>query len=312
MGTENTSNDTQTLTLIPISQLHDLTGNIWSNDIIILSRNEGSGLDDQFVSYRATVGNLPYLRTIAVNSLSVDSGKYISRIIQNANAEIAIEQKKFPIASKTTLGMIKVGDNLTIADNTLSANDPYILPSAGNNTLGGVIIGDNISSVNGKISVPMSNNDTFGVIKAGEGLSAENGILNVTPAGTDKIGGVKIGNNLRITNDGKLSAEHYVLPYASDRTLGGVKIGSGLTVDDSGKISVNTQIDQDAFLTKIFKMIYPVNSIYVTTESENIFPSGKYGTTWKNIGTTDSEFASKCFQVTGSPADTYYVWKRIT
>ena len=310
MGTENTSNDTQTLTLIPISQLYDLTGNIRSNDIIILSRNEGG--EDQFVSYRATVDNLPYLKTISIGNHFADDGKYITGIIQNANAEIDIKQKKFPIASKTTLGMIKVGDNLTISDNTLSANDPYRLPIATSASLGGVKIGNHISVNDGKISVPTSNNDTFGVIKAGEGLSAENGVLNVTLAGTDKIGGVKIGNNLRITNDGKLSAEHYVLPYASDRTLGGVKIGNGLTIDNSGKISVNTQIDQDAFLTQIFKMIYPVNSIYVTTESGNIFPSGKYGTTWEKIGTTDSVFASKCFQVTGSPADTYYVWKRIT
>ena len=52
-----------------------------------------------------------------------------------------------PIASETTLGGIKVGDNLTItSDGTLSA-DPsgYTLPVASTTTLGGIKVGSNLS-----------------------------------------------------------------------------------------------------------------------------------------------------------------------
>lgn len=55
-----------------------------------------------------------------------------------------------PVASATTLGGIKVGDNLTITtDGVLSATggggSTYTLPPATTTTLGGVIVGDNLS-----------------------------------------------------------------------------------------------------------------------------------------------------------------------
>jgi len=61
-----------------------------------------------------------------------------------------------PVASDTTLGGIKVGENLTIAsDGTLSADaESYTLPVASASTLGGVKIGTGINvSSNGTISV---------------------------------------------------------------------------------------------------------------------------------------------------------------
>ena len=52
-----------------------------------------------------------------------------------------------PTASADTLGGVKVGNNLTIADGVLSAPDPtpaYILPTASTDTLGGVKVGDDM------------------------------------------------------------------------------------------------------------------------------------------------------------------------
>ena len=55
-----------------------------------------------------------------------------------------------PIASATTLGGIKVGNNLTIeTDGTLNAESTeYNLPVASSSTLGGVKIGSGLSITN--------------------------------------------------------------------------------------------------------------------------------------------------------------------
>ena len=80
----------------------------------------------------------------------------IQRDSQNINIDTAIRNYHLPIASATTLGGIKVGNNLTIEeDGTLNAESTeYNLPVASSSTLGGVKIGsgltiaDAIASVN--------------------------------------------------------------------------------------------------------------------------------------------------------------------
>lgn len=60
-----------------------------------------------------------------------------------------------PAATASTLGGIKVGDNLSITDGVLSAKDTvYTLPIAGSDTLGGIKIGSGLSvDENGKVDV---------------------------------------------------------------------------------------------------------------------------------------------------------------
>lgn len=61
-----------------------------------------------------------------------------------------------PTASAETLGGVKVGDNLTIADGVLSAPAPtpaYVLPTASAETLGGVKVGSGLSIADGVLSV---------------------------------------------------------------------------------------------------------------------------------------------------------------
>lgn len=80
----------------------------------------------------------------------------------------------------------------------------YILPKASNTTLGGVKIGDNINISNdGHISVPMASSSTLGLIKIGTGLSIDdNGVVTASgeyqlPQATKTtLGGVYLDDEL--------------------------------------------------------------------------------------------------------------------
>lgn len=80
----------------------------------------------------------------------------------------------------------------------------YILPKASSTTLGGVKIGDNINiSSDGHISVPMASADTLGLIKIGTGLSIDaNGVVTASgeytlPQATKTtLGGVYLDDEL--------------------------------------------------------------------------------------------------------------------
>ena len=66
-----------------------------------------------------------------------------------------IQAYHLPIASATTLGGIKVGENLTIEeDGTLNANEgSYTLPVASSSTLGGIKVGNKLTIMDGLLSV---------------------------------------------------------------------------------------------------------------------------------------------------------------
>lgn len=73
----------------------------------------------------------------------------------NISGDMAVYH--LPIASVTTLGGIKVGNNLTIEeDGTLNAESTeYTLPTASADTLGGVKVGSNLTISDGVLSVPV-------------------------------------------------------------------------------------------------------------------------------------------------------------
>ena len=75
----------------------------------------------------------------------------IEREQHNITISEPMRDYHLPIASKTVLGGIKVGDNLTIEeDGTLNAESTeYILPTASASTLGGVKVGNNLAINNG-------------------------------------------------------------------------------------------------------------------------------------------------------------------
>lgn len=80
----------------------------------------------------------------------------------------------------------------------------YILPKASSTTLGGVKIGDNVNISNdGHISVPMASADTLGLIKIGSGLTIDaNGVVtasgeyNLPQATKTTLGGVYVDDEL--------------------------------------------------------------------------------------------------------------------
>ena len=95
--------------------------------------------------------------------------------------------------------------NVTFGD---TIENPYILPIASSDELGGIKIGENVTI-------------------------DENGVLSANPyilpiATSQELGGVKIGDNINIDENGVISTDRYELPVATANQLGGVKIGSGL------------------------------------------------------------------------------------
>ena len=79
----------------------------------------------------------------------------IEQITPEINIDTATRTYHLPIASSTTLGGIKVGNNLTIeTDGTLNAESTeYNLPAATASTLGGVMVGSALSITDGVLSV---------------------------------------------------------------------------------------------------------------------------------------------------------------
>lgn len=111
--------------------------------------------------------------------------------------------------------------------------NPYTLPAATSNTLGGIKVGSGLSiSGDGTLSSTATGSSDYEL-----------------PAATSTtLGGVKIGEGINVTSDGTISVTNsgsgseYVLPIASNTVLGGVKIGNGIDIDDTGTISVGTPL----------------------------------------------------------------------
>ena len=84
----------------------------------------------------------------------------IQRTTPNINIDTATRTYHLPIASETTLGGIKVGNNLTIEeDGTLNAESTeYNLPVATSSTLGGVKIGSGLTMTDQVLSVNVDSN----------------------------------------------------------------------------------------------------------------------------------------------------------
>ena len=149
----------------------------------------------------------------------INAGQGIA--VSNSTGVVLISGR---IASANDLGVIKVGENLTISpDGTLSAQQTvYSLPTASSTVLGGVKVGTGLSISQGVIS---SNNPTPYTL----------------PIATSSIrGGVKIGANISVSPDGTISGNpDYLLPTATDSILGGIKIGAGLSISQ-GVVSVTS------------------------------------------------------------------------
>lgn len=103
--------------------------------------------------------------------------------------------------------------------------EPYILPPAKADTLGGIMVGDNLVI------------DESGRLSA----TAAPDPYTLPPATTGRLGGVIVGDNLSVEENGRVSAPApYELPIAKPSILGGVKIGSNLAFRADGTLDAVT------------------------------------------------------------------------
>lgn len=148
------------------------------------------------------------------------------------------------------------------------SNDGYIKPKVASTSQPGIVRPDGttitvdsngiISSTGGSdpYTLPVASADTLGGIKIGSNLSiTEDGVLSAeaTPdpytlpvASADSLGGVKVPSDseVKIDAEGNLTLaknipDPYTLPIATDSILGGVKVseGSGLSITPDGQLS---------------------------------------------------------------------------
>ena len=127
-----------------------------------------------------------------------------------------------PIATYTSLGIVQIGENLSITeDGVLSTFPEYDLPPATRSTLGGIIVGD---------ALEIDENGT---------LDYDLPIAKKEASPLPAIGGVIVGENLSVDPFGVISATgNYILPTATETRLGGIKVGDHLQVKTNGELSV--------------------------------------------------------------------------
>ena len=154
----------------------------------------------------------------------------------NANAYV------LPQASASTLGGVKVGDNLAIDSSTGVLSGNYsaattsangLMSSTDKSKLDGIAAGATAVTVDSSITSSSENPVQSAAIytalagkvdtETGKGLSSN----DYTDAEKTKLGGIEA------------NANNYTLPAATTSALGGVKVGTNLAVDANGVISGN-------------------------------------------------------------------------
>ena len=166
-----------------------------------------------------TINGVVSIATPQVDYLtSVDLSAYATQVWVNSQGFL----KSVPIASASTLGIIKVGTNLSISgDGTLSSNYINTTYSDGN---GIKLVGTQFSM---EVSVNGSGNTITDITQTADGISiTKANVVNYTlPTATASVlGGIKVGSNLSIDGNGVLSATNTVTTYTA---------GNGLTLSDT-------------------------------------------------------------------------------
>lgn len=139
------------------------------------------------------------------------------------------------IATTSRAGIVRPdGTTITIDSNGIisstGGSDPYTLPVATADVLGGIKIGSNLSITEDGVLSAEATPDPY-----------------TLPVATDSVlGGVKVPSNSEVKIDGegnltlaKTIPDPYTLPVATDSVLGGVKVseGSGLSITADGQLS---------------------------------------------------------------------------
>ena len=178
-----------------------------------------------------TINGVVSIATPQVDYLtSVDLSAYATQVWVNSQGFL----KSVPIASASTLGIIKVGTNLSISgDGTLSSNYINTTYSDGN---GIKLVGTQFSM---EVSVNGSGNTITDITQTADGISiTKANVVNYTlPTATASVlGGIKVGSNLSIDGNGVLSATNTVTTYTAGNglTLSGTTFSLPITTNGSG------------------------------------------------------------------------------
>lgn len=216
------------------------------------------GVDNKALRFTSTLATQV---TISA-SLSRSDGYHVSGDREFTFINLTSALHGLPVASRTQLGCIQVGDGLNIETGVLSASGSgYVLPAATASTLGGVKQGKNVTiTPDGTLSVadpaaaytlPPASAQTLGGVKQGDYVSIQpSGVLSVDPAaltphlthaGNGTYGTAQAGTGLT-NNNGVFAVDTTAvannLPHASANQYGVVKAGYGLLVNN-GVLSNN-------------------------------------------------------------------------
>ena len=137
----------------------------------------------------------------------------------------------YGIATSTTPGLMDTTDR-TKLDNIEAGANNYVLPAATVANLGGVKVGDNITLANdGTISLGGNN------VTAALGYTPPQQDTTYDPATTTTNGLMSAADKVKL-NGIATGANKYVLPAASSSSLGGVIVGSNISSATNGTISL--------------------------------------------------------------------------
>lgn len=115
------------------------------------------------------------------------------------------QELQLALATTSAAGAMSSADKSKLNGIAANANN-YTLPKASASTLGGIKVGNNLSiDANGVLS---ASDSTY---SAGVGLDLDAGEFSLLPATAAALGGVKVGTRLSITAGGTLSADNQMV-----------------------------------------------------------------------------------------------------
>ena len=130
-------------------------------------------------------------------------------------------------ASKTTKGLVKIGDNIDVSDGLIS------VPVGTTSVLGVLKTGTNITNVDGLIDVPVATTSLLGVVVTGDNIQNDDGRISVPIASSTVPGVIKLGENIVVDPTGTIS-----VPVATTDTFGLVKLSDSIVLDENNQLAM--------------------------------------------------------------------------
>lgn len=130
-------------------------------------------------------------------------------------------------ASKTTKGLVKIGDNIDVSDGLIS------VPVGTTSVLGVLKTGTNITNVDGLIDVPVATTNLLGVVVTGDNIQNDDGRISVPIASSTVPGVIKLGENIVVDPTGTIS-----VPVATTDKFGLVKLSDSIVLDENNQLAM--------------------------------------------------------------------------